>query len=64
MEQQWLQPSLFDQRNRAEIRCPDFPGERLIVCFNPMLADERHRKRQSLLEATELALEKRQSDRG
>ncbi|MGH8550258.1 MAG: hypothetical protein ACRERU_16990 [Methylococcales bacterium] len=45
-------------KNLAEIHSPEFPGERLIVCFNPMLAEERQRKRQALLEANELALEK------
>ncbi len=58
VEQQSLQLSLFDQRNLAEIHSPDFPGERLIVCFNPLLAEERQRKRQALLEATEKDLEK------
>lgn len=58
VEQQSLQLSLFDQQNLAEIHSPDFPGERLIVCFNPMLAEERQRKRQALLEATEKTLEK------
>ncbi len=58
VEQQSLQLSLFDQRNLAEIHSPDFPGERLIVCFNPMLAEQRHRKRQELLQATEKALDK------
>lgn len=58
VEQQALQQSLFDQQNLAEIRSPDFPDERLIACFNPLLADERQRKRQELLSATEQALEK------
>ena len=48
-----LQRSLFDETNLAEIQSPDFPGERLIACFNPLLADERGRKRQELLQATE-----------
>jgi Transposase DDE domain len=48
-----LQPSLFDQRDLAEITSPDYPGERLVVCKNPLLAGERARKRQQLLEATE-----------
>ncbi len=54
----WLQMSLFDQRDLAEITSPDFPGERLIVCRNPLLAEERRRKREELLAATEKALEK------
>jgi hypothetical protein len=48
-----LERSLFDQQNLAEIRAPDFPGERLIACYNPLLAEERRRKRAELLEATE-----------
>ena len=48
-----LQPSLFDERNLAEITAPDYPGERLIVCRNPDLARERARKREDLLVATE-----------
>ena len=48
-----LQLSLFDQRDMAEIESADFPGERLIVCRNPALAEERARKRNELLDATE-----------
>ncbi|MDT2009326.1 transposase [Rhodococcus opacus] len=48
-----LQMSLFDTQNFAEITHPDYPGERLIVCRNPALADERARKRGELLDATE-----------
>jgi hypothetical protein len=48
-----LQLSLFDERDLAEIESPDFPGERLIVCRNPALAEERRRKRRELLDATE-----------
>jgi hypothetical protein len=48
-----LQLSLFDQRDMAEIESADFPGERLIVCRNPALAEERARKRNELLAATE-----------
>lgn len=53
-----LQMSLFDKQNLAEITSPDFPGERLVACFNPLLADERKRKRNELLEATEKDLQK------
>jgi len=53
-----VQPSLFDARNLAEIRAPEYPGERLIACFNPLLAEERRRKRQALLQATERDLAK------
>jgi transposase len=48
-----LQLSLFDERDLAEIRHPDYPGERLIACRNPLLAAERTRKREELLAATE-----------
>jgi hypothetical protein len=53
-----LQPSLFDTRDMAEITSPDFPGERLVVCKNPLLADERARKRGELLTATEKDLDR------
>jgi hypothetical protein len=53
-----IEPSLFDERDLAEISSPDYPGERLIVCRNPLLADERARKRQELLAATEKELDK------
>jgi hypothetical protein len=48
-----LQPTLFDERDMAEITSPDWPGERLVVCRNPDLARERTRKRAALLAATE-----------
>jgi transposase len=53
-----LQMSLFDQKNLAEIRSDDFPGERLIACYNPLLAVKRRRKRDDLLAATEKELSK------
>jgi Transposase DDE domain len=53
-----LQMSLFDTQNFAEITHPDYPGERLIACRNPALADERARKRGELLDATEAELGK------
>ncbi len=53
-----LQLSLLDQKNLAEITAPDYPGERLMVCHNPVLEEERRRKREALLEATEKSLEK------
>lgn len=49
---------LFDQKNLAELSHPDFPGERLIACFNPLLAMDRDRTRNELLEATEKWLTK------
>jgi len=48
-----LQLSIFDERDLAEITAPDYPGERLIVCRNAELAEERKRKRAELLEMTE-----------
>jgi transposase len=54
----YLQRSLFDETNLAEIHSPDFPGERLIACFNPLLATDRRRKREELLAATEQDLER------
>jgi transposase len=51
-----IQLSLFDQRDLAEITSPDYPGERLVACRNPLLADERARKRRDLLDATEREL--------
>ncbi len=53
-----LQLSLFDETNLAEINSPVYPGERLVACFNPLLADERRRKRGELIEATEKELAK------
>ena len=53
-----LQLSLLDEKNLAEIISPDYPGERLVVCHNPLLEEERARKREALLEATEKSLTK------
>lgn len=52
-----LQPSLFDERDLAEITSAAYPRERLIVCRNPFLAEERGRKREELLAATARLLE-------
>ena len=51
-----LQLSLFDETNLAEIESGDYPGERLVVCRNPLVAGERARKREELLAATERGL--------
>jgi len=51
-----LQLSLFDEQNLGEITSDDYPGERLVVCRNPLVAAERARKREDLLAATEAAL--------
>ena len=53
-----FQPSLFDERNLLELSSQHFPGERLVVCRNPLLAQERARKRLELLAATEAGLDK------
>ena len=58
VEQQHLQLSLFDRQNLAEISSPAYPGERLIACYNPLMADQRARKREELLAASERALAK------
>ncbi|MHB1850087.1 MAG: IS1634 family transposase [Acidimicrobiales bacterium] len=52
-----LQMSLFDEVSFCEITHPDYPGERLVCCRNPLLATERARKREALLAATEAELE-------
>jgi hypothetical protein len=62
-----FQPSLFDEQNLGEITDPgEFPGERLIVCRNPLIGAQRARKREELLAATEtdLSLIKARVDRG
>ena len=51
-----FQPSLFDERDFAEVHSPKFPQERLIACRNPLLQAERARKREELLQATEKEL--------
>ena len=53
-----LQMSLFDTHNFAEISHPDYPGERLVCCHNPVLAADRARTREELLAATEKNLAK------
>lgn len=52
------QLSLFDETGLIEMSSPDYPGERLVVCRNPLLAEERARKREELLSATERDLDK------
>jgi transposase len=58
VEQGALQLSLLDDKNLAEITAPEYPEERLMVCYNPILEEQRQRKRQALLEATEKSLQK------
>jgi transposase len=58
LEEGAIAPSLFDEKNLAEISSPDFPAERLIACRNPLLAQHRRTKREALLRATEVELEK------
>ena len=58
MEAGKINRTLFDEKDLAEITDEEhFPGERWIVCRNPLLADERARKREELLKATEKDLE-------
>ena len=52
-----VEMSLFDERDLVEITSDAYPGERLMVCRNPLLAEDRARKRQEMLEATEAVLE-------
>ncbi len=56
VDQGALQLSLFDEQDLVEISSPEFPGERLVCCHNPVLAEERARKRGDLLAATEKEL--------
>jgi transposase len=56
-EQKAIQQSLFDERDLAEVTSDNYPDERLIVCRNPLLAAERHRKRQELLAVAEKKLD-------
>lgn len=58
IEQGSIQMSLFDERDLVEITSPDYPGERLIVCRNPLLREDRRRTREELLRATEKELDK------
>ena len=58
VESEALQLSLFDEQNLAELRCSAFPGERLMACYNPLLAAKRRHKRDELLQATEDELDK------
>ena len=53
-----IERSQFDAVDLAEITSPDFPGERLVACYNPVLAEQRRQKRQRLLAATEEGLRK------
>ena len=57
VEHKTIQLSLFDERDLAEVTSDDYPDERLIVCRNPLLADERARKRDELLAAAEKKLD-------
>ena len=52
-----LQLSVFDELNLAEIACEQlYPGQRLIVCRNPLVAEDRARTRRELLAGTEKEL--------
>jgi len=58
IEKKTIQPSLFDEVDLAEVSSSDYPNERLMVCRNPFLLEERRRKRNELLQQTEKELEK------
>jgi hypothetical protein len=58
IQQGHVQIDLFDERNLFELAHPDYPGERLVACRNPQLAEYRAHKREALLQATEKQLEK------
>ena len=58
VEQDDLQLSLFDQQDLVELASDDYPGERLMACRNPLLAESRAQKREALLQATEAELDK------
>ena len=58
VNQEGLQLSLFDERNLAEIRTDAYPGERIVLCRNPLRADKSKEDREALLQKTEAALEK------
>ena len=47
----------LEAKRLAEITSPEFPGERLVACYNPQLAEQRRQKRQELLAATQAELE-------
>jgi transposase len=47
----------LETEHLAEITSPEFPGERLVACYNPLLAEQRRQKRQDLLAATQAELE-------
>jgi transposase len=51
-----VQPSLFDELDLAEVESEEFPGERLVICRNPFVAEDRRRTREELLTATEREL--------
>lgn len=58
VDHEYLRPSPVEPYTLVEISCPDFPNERLMACFTPRLAQERRRKRDAVLQATEQTLEK------
>lgn len=58
INQRYVQLDLFDERNLFELTHPEYPGERLVACRNPQLAEYRAHKREALLQATEKQLEK------
>ena len=57
MEAGTIEPELFDDHNLVEVQSPDYPEERLVVCYNPFLAAERSQRRKQLLECTQTILD-------
>jgi len=53
-----IQMSLLDTHDLAEVTDARYPGERLVLCFNPLLAEERAKRREDMLQATEKELAK------
>ena len=58
VEDETIPLGLFDERNLFQLTHPDYPGERLVVCRNPLMAERRGRKREALVRATITELEK------
>ncbi len=57
-QQDGFQLSFAGVMDMAEIASDDYPGERLVVCRNPLRAERAARSRKELLEATEKDLDK------
>ena len=55
--QKVIQLGLFDEKNLVELTSSDYPGERLIACRNPLVAEKNRLIREELLQKTEAELE-------